>query len=187
MNNLERPTPIDKEVTWDKTQTIMSKTDPKGIIEYANDIFIEVSGYEEFELIGQPHNVIRHPDMPKIIFKTLWDRIQKGENMHAIVKNLCKSGRYYWVITDFKVKFTSEGEIDSYVGTRKAAPKELIEVVQPLYSKLLHIEKASGLEASEKYFKGFLEDKGKSYDAFLDQIMTLGEKKSFFRSFFSKK
>ena len=81
-------TPVNKEVAWDKTKTIMSKTDAKGVIEYVNQVFMDVCGYSEAELIGKPHNVIRHPDMPKTIFKILWDNIQKGINFHAIVKNL---------------------------------------------------------------------------------------------------
>ena len=85
-------TPVNKEVAWDKTKTIMSKTDAKGVIEYVNQVFMDVAGYNESELIGKPHNVIRHPDMPKTIFKILWDNIQKGIKFHAIVKNLAKSG-----------------------------------------------------------------------------------------------
>src|SRR6185436_12852508 len=96
-------TVIDKEVTWDKTQVIMSKTNAFGIIEYANEVFVDVSGYEDYELMGQPHNIIRHPDMPKVIFKVLWENLKQGKNFHAIVKNLAKSGRYYWVITDFDI------------------------------------------------------------------------------------
>ncbi len=101
--SFNRPTPIDKEVSWDKTQVIMSKTNPFGIIEYANETFVDVCGYEDYELMGQPHNIIRHPDMPRVIFKVLWENLKKGNNFHAIVKNLAKSGRYYWVITDFEI------------------------------------------------------------------------------------
>ena len=89
-------TPVNKEVAWDKSKTIMSKTDAKGTIEYVNQVFIDVCGYSEGELIGKPHNIIRHPDMPKTIFKILWDNIQKGINFHAIVKNMAKSGEYYF-------------------------------------------------------------------------------------------
>lgn len=186
MEDFIRPMPISKEVTWDKTLTLMSKTDPKGVIEYVSDTFVEVSGYDDSELMGQPHSIIRHPDMPKIIFKRLWHRIQKGKNMHAIVKNLAKSGRYYWVITDFQVKFDDEGNIESYVGTRKAAPENMLKVIKPLYQRLLQLEKISGLEASEKYFHGYLEEKEKNYDSFLEEVMSLEGKKSFFSSFFKK-
>ena len=90
--NANRPVPIDKEVVWDKTQTIMSKTDLFGTIEYVNQAFADVSGFEEDELMTHPHNIIRHPDMPKVIFKVLWDNIKAGNQFHGIVKNLTKSG-----------------------------------------------------------------------------------------------
>ena len=114
-------TPVNKEVAWDKTKTIMSKTDAKGTIEYVNQVFIDVCGYSEGELIGKPHNVIRHPDMPKTIFKILWDNIQKGINFHAIVKNMAKSGEYYWVITDFDIIRDPSGQIINYMGRRTSS------------------------------------------------------------------
>jgi PAS domain S-box-containing protein len=92
---------INKEVIWDKTQVIITKTDLYGSIEYANNTFFDVSGYEDYEIISQPHNIIRHHDMPKAIFKVLWDSIKSEKNFYGFVKNLAKSGRCYWVLTDF--------------------------------------------------------------------------------------
>lgn len=74
--SIERPTPIDREVNWDKTRTIMSRTDAAGTIDYVNQVFCDVCGYSAEELLGAPHNIIRHPDMPRVIFKVLWDNIQ---------------------------------------------------------------------------------------------------------------
>ena len=74
--NFKYPTPIDKEVNWDKSKTIMSRTDAAGVIDYVNQVFCNVCGYSEEELMGSPHNIIRHPDMPRVIFKVLWDNIQ---------------------------------------------------------------------------------------------------------------
>lgn len=73
METIKKPNVIDKEAIWDKTKVLMSKTDKFGTIEYANEAFVDTSGYENYELVGQPHNIIRHPDMPKVIFKVLWD------------------------------------------------------------------------------------------------------------------
>ena len=101
-NIIQKPNAIDKEVIWDKTQTIMSKTDLFGTIEYINDVFTDVSGYEDAEIVNKPHNTIRHPDMPKAIFKLLWVNIKAGNQFHGILKNLAKSGRYYWAITNFE-------------------------------------------------------------------------------------
>lgn len=190
---IARPTPSDRELDWDKSKTILSKTDARGVILYANEAFIDISGYDEYELIGQPHNVIRHPDMPKVIFKVLWDTIKKGENIHAIVKNMAKSGRYYWVITDFKTIFNEEGEIVSYFATRKSVPSEIVnKFIAPLYTKLLHIEQASGIEASEAYLTGFLEERNKTYTEYVDHLVATGKddtkkvKKGFFAGFFGK-
>jgi PAS domain S-box-containing protein len=163
---------IDKEVSWDKTQVIMSKTNAFGIIEYANEVFIDVCGYEDYELMGQPHNIIRHPDMPKVIFKVLWENLKNGKNFHAIVKNLAKSGRYYWVITDFEISRDENDVIVNYFGRRQAVPQEVITLhIEPLYKKLLQIEAASGVEFSEKYLIGFLEEKKRSYVEYIKELI----------------
>ena len=172
-----RITVIDKEVTWDKTQVIMSKTNAFGIIEYANEVFVDVSGYEDYELMGQPHNIIRHPDMPKVIFKVLWENLKNGKNFHAIVKNLARSGRYYWVITDFEIAKDENGVIVNYFGRRQAVPQEVISLhIEPLYKKLLQIESASGVEFSEKYLIGFLEEKKRTYVEYIKELIYENEK-----------
>ncbi|WP_264563908.1 PAS domain-containing protein [Flavobacterium sp. N3904] len=173
----KRPIPIDKEVSWDKTQTIMSKTDLYGTIEYANEVFVDVCGYEDYELMAQPHNIIRHPDMPKIVFKVLWENIQKGNQFHGIVKNLAKSGRYYWVITNFEYSRDENGNIVNYIARRKAVPQDVItKHIEPLYKKLLQIEQVSGIGASEKYLIGFLEEQGLSYVDLITKLMVENEK-----------
>lgn len=189
-----RPTPSDREVDWNKSKVLLSKTDTKGTILYANEDFIDVSGYDEFELIGQPHNIIRHPEMPKVIFKFLWDSIQSGKNIHAIIKNMSKTGRYYWVVTDFKIISDGDGVIAGYFGTRKSVPEDIIvKFIEPLYKKLLHIEEVSGLSASEEYLIGFLEERNKSYMEYIDHLITTGKddkekiKKGFFTGIFDKK
>ncbi len=175
MKRIIKPTPIQEEVILSPYKTIMSKTDPKGIIEYANDYFVEISEYKEWELMGQPHNIIRHPDMPKIIFKILWDRLKAKQNIHAIVKNLTKTGKYYWVVTDFMWKEDEEGNIISYYSRRKAVPQHVKAVFNDLYSKLKKIEETGGMDASGAYLQGFLEDLGKTYDEFVLDLFGLSE------------
>ncbi len=174
MGKFIKPTPIDKEIILDPKRVIMSKTNAKGIIEYANDYFVKICGYKEYQLMGKPHNVIRHPDMPKIIFKILWDRLHKGENIHAVVKNLAKDGRYYWVITNFETKFDDQGNILSHYSRRKAAPEHVVFGVSRLYKILLSLESNDKtLEKSLKYFENFFEYKNTTYDEFiLDLIGT---------------
>jgi PAS domain S-box-containing protein len=197
-NQFKQPTIIDKEVVWDKSRVIMSKTDHRGIIEYANEVFVDVCGYEDYELMGQPHSIIRHPDMPKVLFKVLWENLKLGGNFHAVVKNLAKSGRYYWVVTDFESIKNEDGEITHYFGRRRAVPQEIItNYIEPLYKKLLQIEKASGVEYSEKYLIGFLEEKNRSYVEYINDLFTeyersqkpdapigVEEEKGFFKRFF---
>ncbi|OXA78887.1 PAS domain S-box-containing protein [Flavobacterium aquidurense] len=191
---ITRPNPSDREVDWNKNKVLLSKTDTKGTILYANEDFIDVSGYDEFELIGQPHNIIRHPDMPKVIFKFLWDSIKASNNIHAIIKNMSKTGRYYWVITDFKIIADSDGQIVGYFGTRKSVPEDIIiKFIEPLYKKLLHIEEASGMLASEEYLIGFLEERKKTYMEYIDHLVATGKddknkiSKGLFNGLFEKK
>ncbi len=166
-----RPEAVDKEIELDPKKYIMSKTDSKGVIEYGNEYFVEISGYKESELVGSPHNMIRHPDMPKVIFKLLWDRLESRKNIYAVVKNLSKSGRYYWVVTDFDIKINRvTNEVLGYFAYRRAAPKHAVKKVEKLYEKLIQIEEESGVSASEKYLTGFLEERGQSYDQFIDEI-----------------
>ncbi len=184
MIQITKPKPIDREVTWDKRKTVLSKTDKRGMIEYANETFVEVSGYEDYELISQPHNVIRHPDMPRVIFKILWENLKKGNNFHAVVKNLAKSGRYYWMVTDFELVFDDNNEITNYIAKRKAMPEEALRKhIEPLYKKLLHIEQVSGIDASEKYLIGFLEERRMSYEEWIKDCVG---SKGFFSKLFGK-
>lgn len=156
-----RPTPLDIEIELDPKRYIVSETDAKGKITYCNDYFMEVSGYSEEELIGKPHNIVRHPDMPKVVFKLLWETISAGKNINALVKNLAKDGRYYWIFTEFEIrKDTDTGEIIGYHAARKSISKHVIEIIADLYTKLLQIEKDNSIEVTQEYLINFLKDKG---------------------------
>lgn len=170
--NINKPTPINQEVVWDKTKTIISTTDKFGNITDVNQTFVDVCGYTANELIGKPHNIIRHPDMPKIIFKITWDNILAGRNFHAIIKNLSKSGKYYWVITDFEVGRNIMNEVVSITARRRAIPDYVItDYIEPLYQTLLKLEKIGDMPLSNRYFKGFLEKQGKSYIEYVMSIL----------------
>ena len=170
--NINKPTPINQEVVWDKTKTIISTTDKFGNITDVNQTFVDVCGYTANELIGKPHNIIRHPDMPKIIFKITWDNILAGRNFHAIIKNLSKSGKYYWVITDFEVGRNIMNEVVSITARRRAIPDYVVtDHIEPLYQTLLKLEKIGDMPLSNRYFKGFLEKQGKSYIEYIMSIL----------------
>ncbi len=176
--NPNRPTPTDKEVFWDKTQTIVSKSDLFGTIDYANEAFADVSGYEEYELVGKPHSLLRHPDMPKVLYKILWDNLKLGNPFQIILKNLAKSGRYYWVLSEFEYNKDNDGKVETYISRRNSVSNEVLEGhIIPLYKKLLQIEQASGLKYSEKYMIGFLEEKGLSFSDYIFSLVNNGNVK----------
>ena len=170
---IERPTPIDREVQWDKTKTLISETDVKGTITNVNDVFCAVAHYSASELIGQPHNLIRHPDMPKLIFKLLWDNLKVGNNFVGVIKNLAKTGEYYWVVTDFEMRRDAMGNITHYIGRRKSVPEAAINnYLAPFYESLLKMEKRGGVELSSRFFKNYLTKQGRDYIDFVISIMS---------------
>ena len=137
--SLPRPTPIYSEIILNKKDFIVSRTDLKGYIIYANDYFIEISAYSKDELMGVNHNIIRHPDMPKLIFKVLWDRIKAGEKVFAFIKNLRKDGKFYWVLAEVEPA-RKGGEITGYYSFRVRAPRFALKEISKVYKQLLDAE-----------------------------------------------
>ncbi|MCH9739470.1 MAG: PAS domain-containing protein [Epsilonproteobacteria bacterium] len=166
-----RPIAIDQEITFSKKKFIVSKTDIKGNILFVNKNFCDISGYNEDELIGTPHNILRHPDMPRAVFFLVWNSLLRGEPVSGVVKNLAKSGEYYWVIADFDIKKDADGNIKSFTSFRRAAPQQVIDTVEELYETMLKIEKKHGMEGSLSYFEAFLEEHHMSYDEFLSELI----------------
>ena len=118
---------------------ILSETDSKGFILYANEIFYDIAGYKPHELIGEPHNIVRHPDMPRIAFKGLWDDIQSKGFWSGIVKNLRKDGAYYWVHATVLRKVNSDGET-TYLSIRRVPDRKTVESCTVLYAELKRSE-----------------------------------------------
>lgn len=148
-------------------ELIVSKTDLKGRILYCNDIFIELSGYEERELLGKPHNIVRHPDMPRIIFKFLWENIKDGKEVAAYVKNLSKDGAYYWVIAYISPSFNGNGEIVGYHSVRLKPKLEAVSKIEIIYSDLIRNEKEGGIKQSQTFLESLLKEKGVSYEEYI--------------------
>ncbi len=184
-----RPIVLDKEIVFSKKKFIVSKTDTKGNILFVNKNFSEISGYSEEELMGMPHNVLRHPDMPRSIFFLVWNSLKSGREVSGVVKNLAKSGEYYWVIADFSIKLNNQGEIESFTAFRRAAPNQVIEEIETLYETMLEIEKKHGIKGSLSYLESFLEEKHMSYDEFLEELIrpkgVIGALLSSFKRMFS--
>ena len=126
---------ISNEWFFPQEAYILSETDAKGIILYVNDVFCEMAGYTEDELIGQPHNIVRHRDMPRIAFKGLWDDIQTKGFWTGIVKNLRKDGGHYWVHATALKKVNSNGEV-TYLSIRRVPDRSAVEACIPLYAEL---------------------------------------------------
>ncbi len=150
-----RPIPIDEEIEFNSKNFLVSKTDLKGNIIFVNKSFCEVSGYVEEEIIGLPHNVVRHTDMPRAIFFLIWQSLMSGVRITAVIKNLAKSGKYYWVISDFEPKFDGDGNIISLTAFGRSAPDYIIDEIEELYSVMLTIEKKHSMEKSLAYLEGF--------------------------------
>ncbi|MEP9207656.1 methyl-accepting chemotaxis protein [Enterobacter roggenkampii] len=123
------------EYPLDDDTTLMSTTDVHSYITHANDTFVQVSGYQLDELTGQPHNMVRHPDMPKAAFADMWYTLQQGEPWSGIVKNRRKNGDHYWVRAN-AVPMVRRGQVTGYMSIRTRATAEEIAAVEPLYRAL---------------------------------------------------
>jgi PAS domain S-box-containing protein len=170
---MEHPTPTDVEKELTAVDIIVSKSDAKGNITYANPIFMKISGYRKGELLDRPHAILRHPDMPKVVFKYLWDNIKQGKEVYAYVKNLCKDGSFYWVLAEVRMAKNPDGSFRNYVSTRRQMSSGAREAIEPLYAKLVETEKSGGVEASEKALLDFLAENGQSPETFNDFMQSL--------------
>ncbi|MFZ1289992.1 MAG: PAS domain-containing protein [Melioribacteraceae bacterium] len=164
-----QPTDVEKVMRDD--DFIVSKTDTKGVINYCNRIFMEFAKYEEQELLGQQHNIVRHPDMPRCVFKLLWDTVLNKREINAYVKNMAKDGSYYWVDANITPVMDEKGSIQGYYSVRRKPDSKKLEKVKKIYSLLLSEEKKygskEGLAASEKLLNKMLKDEGKNYEEFI--------------------
>ena len=162
--------PTNREVFFDRDDLIVSKTDLKGRITYANRVFCNVARYSEKELIGAPHSIVRHPDMPRAVFKFMWDRILEGHEIFAYVKNMTKTGDHYWVFAHVTPSYDRTGNLFGFHSNRRAPDARVVtETIIPLYDALLKTETAmanakEGLAASCRQFTNVVQSKARSYD-----------------------
>lgn len=156
---------------------IVSKTDLKGRITYANRIFSEFAGLQEHEFLGKQHNLVRHPDMPRCVFKLLWDTIQGGKEIFAFVKNIRKDGGYYWVFANVTPSHDKNGNPVGYYSVRRKPNPKAIPHVTALYRQLLQIEQSGGsrdgMEAALAHVGQLLKQKGMSYERFILDLQSL--------------
>jgi len=151
----------------DENDFIVSKTDKKGRITYCNRIFMKLAEYEEEELIGQAHNIIRHEKMPRAVFKLLWQRIEKKEEIFAFVINKTKKNNYYWVYANVTASLDKDGNIVGYYSVRRKPNKDAVKAMELVYSEMIRIESTQSVDAAISYLNEILEKKGVSYDEFI--------------------
>jgi PAS domain S-box-containing protein len=153
---------------------LVSRTDLKGRITYGNQIFIEYSGYPEQALLGSQHNIVRHPDMPRGVFKFLWDTLHEKRECFAYVKNMSRDGSFYWVFANVTPSLDAQGAVEGYFSVRRKPKPQAIAVVADLYRKMLEEERRVGpkdaCQASLAMLTELLAQKGVSYESFILSI-----------------
>jgi PAS domain S-box-containing protein len=164
--------PTGRERFFGQEEVIVSKTDVRGVITYANRVFLRVAGYNEEELLGKPHNIIRHPDMPRCVFKLLWDKLHKREEVFAYVLNMARNGDHYWVFAHVTPSLDSSGHVVGYHSNRRVPSREAVAKAANLYKQLLAEEakfsdRKAGMLAGEEMLMGCLGSAGISYDEFV--------------------
>lgn len=169
------------ERTFGADEIIVSKTDPQGRITYANRVFQRVAGYTEAELLGKAHNIVRHPGMPRCVFKFLWDTIGAGQEVFAYVVNRAKNGDHYWVLAHVTPTFDQKGRIISYHSNRRSPERAAVDKVKPIYDQLLR-EEAKHENPQEQWkhslpvLVGLLKQARLSYEEFVFTLVSSGGK-----------
>jgi len=163
MMNMLVAKPTGVEIKIKKRTLIFSKTDVKGDIVSVSDSFEKISGYSNNELVGSPHNIVRHPDMPQTLFRIMWSKLRQGKEVKVIVKSLAKNGDHFWLSSEIEIKKDGNGDTRHYISYRKPVAKSAIKKLEILYKKLRDIETAHGIEAGIDYLNGYLDENRMSY------------------------
>ncbi len=165
---------MEREVSFDADDIIVSKTDLKGRITYVNRLFMDVSGYDESELIGKPHSVIRHAEMPRAIFKLLWSHLLDETEVFGYVKNRCREdGQFYWVFAHMTPSRDAAGRVTGYHSVRRVPDRRVLDgTIIPLYRELRRIEEAApdrrtGLERSFSHLTSAIQNSEVAYDEWI--------------------
>lgn len=156
-----------QEMFFGDNEFIVSKTDTSGKIIYGNELFIQISGYSEAELLNRPHNILRHPDMPATIYKHLWDHIRQKEEVFAYVINRTKNQDYYWVFAHITASLDDNERITGYHSVRRKPDLRAVNAIKPLYQSLLIAERNGGIRAGEALLASELAKHKVSYDEFV--------------------
>ena len=173
-----RPTGVERRFSAD--ELIVSKTDPRGVITYANDVFLRVSGYDLDDVIGQPHNLIRHPDMPRAVFALLWDTLASGSELFAYIDNLAADGANYWVLAHVTPSYGADGRtVVGYHSNRRAPDPGAVARIKPLYAQVLAEERRqpngrAAVEAGSRLLDRLVAERASSYEELVWSIIGEG-------------
>jgi PAS domain S-box-containing protein len=164
--------PTGRESPFGDDEIIVSKTDLKGRLTYANDVFLRVSRYSAKQILGQPHSIIRHPDMPRCVFKLLWDTLEAKGELFAYVLNMASNGDHYWVFAHVTPSFDAAGTVVGYHSNRRKPEPGQIDKIAPLYRSLLEAERGAadrkqGMHLSHDQLFAMLKTQGVAYDEFV--------------------
>ncbi|MEV6349371.1 PAS domain-containing protein [Actinoplanes sp. NPDC051851] len=164
-----RVRPTGKERTFSDNELIVTKTDPRGVITYANDIFLRISALDEEDAVGQPHNLIRHPDMPRAVFKLLWDTLKEQQEIFAYVVNLASDGAHYWVFAHVTPSFDTGGRVIGYHSNRRVPSRPAVAAADELYGVLRAAERRhdrpqDAVVAGTAALDQVLAERGRTYD-----------------------
>lgn len=164
--------PTGKEIYFPDNEFIVSKTDLKGKLTYTNLLFEKMSGYSRDELLGQPHNLIRNPDMPHCIFKLFWDTLQQQKEIFAYVVNMHRNGDHYWVLAHVVPTFDLMGNHVGYHSSRRVPNRQVVQKMQSYYRELSTIEKShsnlkEGTQAALDSFTELLKQENVSYGEYI--------------------
>lgn len=173
--NPTRTFDLNNEIFLNDDTLITSKTDLRGRITYGNQDFVRFSGFSEKEFLHKPHNLIRHPLMPRCTFKLLWDIIKQKQEFFAFVMNLSKSAKTYWVFANITPSFDENGKVIGYYSVRRRPSKEGVETLKGIYQKLLEIEKEKGMEAGVQFVLDFLKQHQISWDELMINLQNKGK------------
>ena len=166
-----RPTGVER--TFRPDEIIVTKTDPRGVLTYANGVFLRVSALTEQEAIGQPHNIIRHPDMPRAVFQLLWATLEQRREMFAYVLNLARDGAHYWVLAHVTPSFAAGGRLVGYHSSRRCPEPAAVAAASRLYERIRAAEsrqlsKQAAVDAGRKALETELG--GRTYDEFIWEL-----------------
>lgn len=163
--------PTQREVSLGDDDVIVSKTDLSGRITYVNRAFMRIANFSEEEVLGQQHNIVRHPDMPRGAFKLLWDTLQQEREFFGYVKNITSDGDFYWVFANVTPDRDASGKHIGYFSVRRKPAKSALATIQTIYQEMQTIERSSHAAqapaASVAHLQSKLKAMGTSYDRFI--------------------